>query len=76
VTRRSRYGRLYDFFRDRIMFPIRDRQGALIGFIGRTADGVGGPTAVRAALSRKHLLVTSPSTPSSQTAPCATWTSA
>ncbi|GAA2729243.1 DNA primase [Actinocorallia aurantiaca] len=43
LARRSRHGRLYDFFRDRIMFPVRDRHGSLAGFIGRTADGVGGP---------------------------------
>ncbi|MEO3785935.1 toprim domain-containing protein [Actinocorallia sp. B10E7] len=43
LARRSRHGRLYDFFRDRVMFPVRDQHGVLVGFIGRTADGVGGP---------------------------------
>jgi DNA primase len=29
-------GKVYDFFRNRLMFPIRDRQGRIIGFGGRT----------------------------------------
>ncbi|GAA3225859.1 toprim domain-containing protein [Actinocorallia longicatena] len=43
LVRRSRHGRLYDHFRDRVMFPIRDPYGRIAGFIGRTADDVGGP---------------------------------
>jgi DNA primase len=43
LVRRSRHGRLYDLFRDRVMFAIRNRDGSIAGFIGRTAEGVGGP---------------------------------
>jgi DNA primase len=43
LVRRSRHGRLYDLFRDRVMFAIRDRDGSIAGFIGRTAEDAGGP---------------------------------
>jgi DNA primase len=29
-------GRIYDFFRDRVIFPIADRQGRIVAFGGRT----------------------------------------
>jgi len=32
-------GRVYDRFRERIMFPIRDRRGRVIAFGGRVLDG-------------------------------------
>lgn len=31
-------GRIYDRFRNRVMFPIRDRRGRIIGFGGRVLD--------------------------------------
>jgi len=36
-------GRVYDRFRDRIMFPIRDTRGRVIGFGGRTLSSDDGP---------------------------------
>ena len=32
-------GRWYDYFRERVMFPIIDRRGRVIGFGGRVMDG-------------------------------------
>lgn len=35
----ARGGRLFDRFRDRVMFPIRDLSGSVVGFGGRCLDG-------------------------------------
>lgn len=41
LTVRSDEGRVYDRFRDRIMFPIHDQRGQVIGFGGRVLSGEG-----------------------------------
>ena len=38
LVRRGDYG-LYDFFRDKLMFPIFNAHGAIIAFSGRSLDG-------------------------------------
>lgn len=36
VIKRRDDGKMYDFFRDRLMFPIRNVRGQVVGFSGRT----------------------------------------
>ena len=36
---KERPGEYYDFFRRRVLFPIRDRSGRVIAFAGRSIDG-------------------------------------
>ncbi|PKK13195.1 toprim domain-containing protein [Thermomonospora sp. CIF 1] len=43
LARRGRNGALYDLFRDRAMFALRDGDGAIAGFIGRLREGAAGP---------------------------------
>ncbi|AWT49326.1 DNA primase [Psychrobacter sp. YP14] len=38
LVRQSEKGRDYDLLRDRVIFPIRDNQGRIIGFAGRALD--------------------------------------
>ena len=38
LIKKNANGKLYDRFRNRIMFPIRDRRGRVIGFGGRVMD--------------------------------------
>lgn len=38
LVRKSDSGRDYDLLRDRVIFPIRDNQGRVIGFAGRALD--------------------------------------
>ncbi|MFI0350969.1 toprim domain-containing protein [Actinomadura sp. 9N407] len=36
-------GKPYDTFRDRVLLPLREAEGAIVGFIGRRRDGLPGP---------------------------------
>ncbi|MBA9007170.1 toprim domain-containing protein [Thermomonospora cellulosilytica] len=60
LARRGRGGVLYDRFRDRAMFPLRDARGTIAGFIGRRHGGGGGPkylNSPESALFRKGRLL-------------------
>jgi DNA primase len=46
-------GKSYDKFRDRVMFPIRDRRGRVIAFGGRVLDKDATPKYLRAASSSR-----------------------
>ena len=43
LAKLGRDGTPYDLFRDRLMFPLRTPDGAVVGFIGRRRDEVSGP---------------------------------
>ncbi|MCC5816256.1 MAG: DNA primase [Leptospira sp.] len=36
ILKRNEKGNVYDFYRNRVMFPIRDASGRVVGFSGRT----------------------------------------
>ena len=64
LVKMNEEGRRYDVFRDRIMFPIVDVRGNVIGFGGRILEGIGAGregTADAIALGPKYL--NSPETP-------------
>ncbi|MEV5830484.1 toprim domain-containing protein [Spirillospora sp. NPDC052242] len=50
----------FDVLRDRVLFPLRDREGAVVGFIGRRRDEGKGPkylnTPVTALFKKRELL--------------------
>jgi len=39
LVRRSEGGKIYDFFRNKLMFPITNSRGQIIAFSGRSLDG-------------------------------------
>ncbi|MVZ99038.1 toprim domain-containing protein [Actinomadura sp. LD22] len=43
LGKRGRDGELIDVFRDRVVLPLRNGDGAVIGFVGRRQDGSAGP---------------------------------
>jgi DNA primase len=43
LIRRKDDGGLFDLFRDRVLFPFRDQDGTITGFIGRRRDEAPGP---------------------------------
>ena len=38
LAKKNKESKLYDVFRDRLMFPIKDRKGRVVGFGGRVMD--------------------------------------
>jgi len=60
LVRRSESGRVFDFFRGRLLIPIRDRVGRPVGFGGRRIDEPG-PGSDPASLGPKY--VNTPETP-------------
>ena len=38
LAKKNKDGKLFDFFRDRLMFPIKDRKGRVVGFGGRVMN--------------------------------------
>lgn len=43
LAKRSDNGDFFDLFRDRVVFPLRDQDGEVVGFIGRRRDDAPGP---------------------------------
>ena len=38
LAKKNKDDKLFDFFRDRLMFPIKDRKGRVVGFGGRVMN--------------------------------------
>ncbi len=43
LAKPGRNGELFDLFRNRVVFPLRDQDGKIVGFIGRRRDDAPGP---------------------------------
>lgn len=56
----TKEGRSFDFFIDRLIFPIQDIRGNVVGFGGRKAEGVEGPKYINSAqteiYNKSHVL--------------------
>lgn len=63
LTENAENGRVYDRFRGRVMFPIRDHLGRLVGFGGRVLDD-----------TKPKYLNTPKPTPSARARCCTGWT--